>query len=148
MRKKVRLILLAASVVFLSGTAILYLAGVEDEQGDLALAIPDPVDCPLGDFCGRLVDYTGGCANRACCPQGSNYCNHYPSDVHVSFPRIVAASEGTCFRPGGQKEYCERWQCGGAVLCSEGTCVATGEPEHVMVTEWVNTTRPCPDRRY
>lgn len=41
-------------------------------------------------------------------------------------------------------KYCEEHTCGGAALCSEGTCEATGDIIEVFRTSWVSTGVQCP----
>jgi hypothetical protein len=149
MRKKVRLILLAASVVFLSGTAILYLAGAGAETRYEALARPDPVDCEADEFCGANVG-NAGCAARDCCPQGTTYCYIEPTRTPLDFPKIVPRSEGGCYKKGTEIPWCQERNCVGAVHCSEQTCRVDENqlPTVVKKTVWEPTGVPCPDRRY
>ena len=81
---------LVVVVVLLSGTTFLYFAGVQragptpalaQKVGDEEPVVPGP--CPIGAFCGRWIDNSGGCAEIPCCYPGQTVCG---PDAHETYP--------------------------------------------------------------
>lgn len=110
----------------------------------VAVAIPPALGCPIGQFCGRTIDQTGGCTTAPCCPQNQTMCNSNKSQVTSPFPRVTGANPGTCMKLQNPITICHTWPCQGAVLCSEGTCGIGDEEEPDSARPWVSTGQACP----
>jgi hypothetical protein len=111
--------------VLLSGTTVLYFAGVERAGVTPAIAKPGGGDCGPGGWCARLDGQAGGCAFYPCCPQGQTYCTG-TEYVGFPFPKYVGAPNGACMKWGSQRQlYCRMTACVG-VLCPGSGCAANG----------------------
>lgn len=133
---------LVVVAVLLSGTTVLYLAGVERVGVTPANAVPpgeggDPPyigppgggsDCSeAGGFCAEAMGMGGGCRNVPCCPQGQTWCGSWDRQT-VSFQEIGSpqpGSLGTCWKyDGSTAAYCNQIWCSHAPLCT-AFCIQT-----------------------
>jgi len=133
---------LVVVTVLLSGTAVLYLAGVD--RGGVSKALGQPVppplgppgdeDCPPGAFCGTLIGQAGGCTNIPCCPPEQAYCGTY-EHVGSPFLKVKSDPKGSCwkFKDGEPQEWCRYVVCTGTVCPS--SCAGTATYDIVYKTE-------------
>jgi hypothetical protein len=130
MKSKKGFIGLIAGMVVLSGSTLLYLAGVERVGVTPALATPPgggQGDCPVGAFCGKEVGQGGACTYVPCCPEGQAYC-FLEERVGYPFRKVMADAKGSCWEFKAPAEpYCKETTCVGGV-CPSG-CTATGTQE-------------------
>lgn len=115
-------------VIILSGTTVLYLAGVERSGVTPALAAPSSVGCPAGTYCLSYAGVKKGCGNFPCCPQSDTICggdSNSPFDV----PKYGdPGSSATCYKfDGPEIKECRIMLCGGGT-CAQGNCKPGGGP--------------------
>ena len=128
---------LVVVAVLLSGTTVLYFAGVERAGVTPALADQHEIggggggegsDCTdAGGFCAKDLGTDGGCNFRPCCPEGQTYCgsdHRYP----ISFQEIGSPqppSLGSCWKyDGSTAPWCLLNQCRSpAFVCPSLECV-------------------------
>jgi hypothetical protein len=111
---------LVVVAVLLSGTTVLYFAGVELPGVTPTLARPpDDNDCHVaGGFCAIDLGMGGGCNPRDCCPAGQSSCGPNDRDPY-SFREIGSpppGSLGSCWKypdPGVDKAWCISVACTG-----------------------------------
>ena len=125
--------------VLLSGTTVLYLAGVDRAGVSKALAgpIPPPLGPPGGlcdvGFCAIQKDRIPGCTTVPCCPTGETYCDSIARVSSSSRQVLESAKSGSCWSfTGPVIETCEYYQCGDAALCSNPACKE-------IATSWITT---------
>lgn len=94
------------------------------------------------------MSMNGGCTARECCADGAYYCSTSDSRTPISFPRVRAIREGehgSCYKSSTtQAEYCTVYGCGGATICTEGTCVITGDGTVLKTNPIVAAGGTCP----
>ena len=133
---------LVVVVVLLSGTTVLYFAGVERVGVTPATAVPPGGGgapkklaappggiCEVG-FCARQKDRVPGCTTVPCCPTGEPYCDSVARVRSSSRQVLESSPTGSCWAfQGLEVDTCEYYQCGDAALCSNPACkeVATRE---------------------
>ncbi len=123
---------LVAAAVLLSGTTVLYFAGVERVGVAPANAVPPgrgdapPImevggggDCAdAGGFCADNLGMGGGCQDLVCCPPGANWCAGTSSYEPIAFREVGSNPNGTCWKYSTNKvPYCHRWVCSGSTIC-------------------------------
>jgi len=125
MKRRKMLSGLVVLVVVLSGTTVLYFAGVERGGVTPALAMPPGPGCEEGAFCARQDGFGGGCAYYPCCPQGQTYC-FGEEFVGYPFTKLVPDPKGDCWKYSGTPElWCKKTVCVGN-LCAGSGCAANG----------------------
>jgi len=134
---------LVVVAVLLSGTTVLYFAGVERPGVTPALAMPPGGNCESGAFCARQDGFGGGCAYYPCCPQGQTYCF---GKEHVGYPfiKLVSDPDGSCWKYSGATEqlWCKKTVCVGN-LCPSSGCAATGTSTDQWQTPPVQASGSC-----
>jgi hypothetical protein len=139
---------LVVVAVLLSGTTVLYFAGVERAGLSRALAQeppPEPVD-PGGDcgvcdepgaFCAVSLGMGGGCNDLVCCPPGVyTFCGTSYKQT-MSFQEVGSNPCGSCWKYSTTKTgWCKHWGCGGSPLCNVA-CVPFGPP--IVLTKYEPT---------
>lgn len=114
----------------------------KEAKGQVACAIPG---CPDHQCCGRILGQTGGCSVENCCGAGADICANTRSQIPIAFPKAQFGVKGTCIKVSDTlADWCTRWDCTGGAFCSQGTCVATGNPETVKKFPPVDTFVVCP----
>ena len=128
---------LVVVAVLLSGTTVLYFAGVERAGVTPALASGHKIVaggglCDVG-FCARQKDRVPGCTTVPCCPTGEPFCDSVARVPSSSRQVLESAPIGTCWAfQGVEGETCEYYQCGDAALCSNPACKE-------VATRWIST---------
>ena len=107
-------------------------------------AAPLPADCPEGQICARIIDYTGGCTSAPCCPPNQTMCASNDSRVPGQYPRIAAANPGTCIELKEEVIVCSTWECDLANTCAQGSCQAVDPVRHSMARTYRSTGQACP----
>ena len=129
MKNKKILGALVVVAVLLSGTTVLYFAGVDRLGVTPAFArLDDGTSCSAaGGFCAIDLGTDGGCYFRPCCPEGQTYCgsdHRYP----ISFQEVGSpppGSLGSCWKyDGSMAPWCLLNQCRSpAFVCPSLECV-------------------------
>lgn len=121
---------LVAVAVLLSGTTVLYFAGVERPGVTPVLARPpDDNDCHIaGGFCAIDLGMSGGCNPSDCCPPWKTYCPGWDYRQPYEFREVGSPPEGslgTCWTYNGSQPvlYCREKYCSNQYLCNVN-CVA------------------------
>lgn len=146
---------LVAVGVLLSGTTVLYFAGVERVGVAPATAVPPgggdapPImgvgkggggDCAdAGGFCADSLGFGGGCNSRPCCPEGQTYCGSDKRSSarfqEIGSPRF--GSLGTCWTYTSHEALsCILTQCySPGHVCPSSACVVTGNVAYQFHSE-------------
>lgn len=146
---------LVVVAVLLSGTTVLYFAGVDRAGLTPALAVPDgePVILPSGDcadaggFCADNLGTGGGCNPRACCPQGQTYCwqgSHRDTRPFQQLGSPPPPSLGSCWKyDGSTAPWCDiDWCDGGPEICT-ALCEPAGTGGTVYHSKPVSLNAGC-----
>lgn len=134
---------LVVVAVLLSGTTVLYFAGVDRPGVTPALAevpLRDPggacgsigSDClNLGGFCAVDLGMGGGCNSRPCCPPGQTYCGSDQRRPTMYFQEVGSpppGSIGSCWKySSNEVVWCILNQCfSGNYVCPSSACLPSG----------------------
>ena len=124
---------LVVVAVLLSGTTVLYFAGVERAGVTPALADQHEIgggggggDCggctEPGTFCAVLLSNGGGYNNVPCCPEGQWWCGSWYRE-RVSFPEVGSDPCGSCWKyDSSTAPWCNEWWCNNFYVCPAVYC--------------------------
>jgi hypothetical protein len=125
---------LVVVVVLLSGTTVLYFAGVDRPGVTPALAIPPGGDCEPGAFCAVDLGMGGGCNSVPCCPGEQYWCGSWYREP-VSFQELGSNPNGICWTYRiYETPRCKWGACLGSALCN-AFCVAAYPPLYIKKHE-------------
>ncbi len=137
MRTKMGSVGLVGFLLMTLSTALLWFPG--SRQRGIERAMGDPGGgggiCLVGS-CKKIVGQNGGCLAVECCGGDVTYC---PGVLHspVPVPKYKtppAGVTGICvIFDGPNTNECLVQDCGGATLCSEGTCSPVGDQSYTQV---------------
>jgi len=128
MKNKKFLAGLVVVAVLLSGTSVLYFAGVERVGVTPTLASVPPDGPPGGDceaaggFCAVSLGMDGGCNPVDCCPPGASWCGSWYRET-LPFQEVGSDLNGTCWKyDGSTAPYCNEWWCNNFYICPAVYC--------------------------
>lgn len=139
---------LVVVAVLLSGTTVLYFAGVERPGVTPALAMPPPGGCEPGAFCAEGMGDGGGCYFRPCCPPGQTYCGSDQRRPPMFFQEIGSPqppSLGSCWKYSSYEVvYCSLSECySPGYVCPSSACFVNGNVAFQFANEPVSAGGAC-----